>query len=85
MALASFDPADAPPLVEAALACPRCLHASHWRALPGPVLSCTCTACGHVHELEVTGAQLLRLTVPDDAADGLILGAGHEHGWPALL
>jgi hypothetical protein len=82
---ASFDPADPQPLVEAALACPRCLHASHWRAVPGPALRCTCTACEHVHELSVTGPQLLRLTVPDDAADGLIIGAGHEGTWPALL
>jgi hypothetical protein len=82
---ATFDPADPQPLVDAALACPVCLYPSHWHAVSGPVLECTCTDCGHRHALEVTGAQLLRLTVPDDAADGLILDAGHNAGWPALL
>jgi hypothetical protein len=82
---ASFEPTDPQPLVDAALACPLCLHASHWQAVPGPHLRCTCTVCGHVHDLAVSGPQLVRLTVPDDAADGLILGAGREDGWPALL
>jgi hypothetical protein len=85
MPFATFDPTDPQPLVEAALACPFCLHASHWRAISGPLLECTCTACGHEHTISVTGAQLLRLTVPDDAADGLILGAGNEGVWPTLL
>ena len=82
---ATFDPTDPQPLVDAALACPLCLHASHWQAVPGPALRCTCTACGHVHDLAVSGPQLVRLTVPDDAADGLILGAGREDAWPVLL
>jgi hypothetical protein len=82
---ASFDPTDPQPLVDAALACPLCLSASHWHAVSGPVLECACTECGHHHALVVTGEQLLRLTVPDDAADGLIIGAGLEGAWPALL
>jgi hypothetical protein len=85
MLFATFDPGDPQPLVEAALACPRCLHASNWRAVPGPVLRCVCTACDHVHELAVSGPQLVRLTLPDDEADGLIIGAGREASWPALL
>ena len=82
---ASFDPTDPQPLVDAALACPVCLYPSHWRAVSGPVVECTCTECGHRHDVAVSGPQLLRLTVPDDAADGLILGAGLEGAWPALL
>jgi hypothetical protein len=82
---ATFDPADPQPLVEAALACPLCLHASTWRAVPGPAVECTCSACGHRHELALSGAQLLRLTVPDDEADGLILGSELTVGWPRLL
>ena len=82
---ASFGPTDPQPLVDAALACPMCLYPSHWHAVSGPVLECACTQCGYQHALTVTGAQLLRLTVPDDAADGLILGAGLEGAWPALL
>jgi hypothetical protein len=82
---ASFDPSDPQPLVEAALACPMCLHASHWTAVAGPALECTCTSCDHRFVLSVTGSQLIRLTIPDDEADGLIIGAGHEGGWPTLL
>ena len=82
---ASFDPTDPQPLVDAALACPVCLYPSHWTAVPGPLLECTCTDCGHHHTLAVSGEQMLRLTVPDDAADGLILDAGHQGGWPVLL
>lgn len=82
---ASFDPTDPQPLVEAALACPFCLYPSNWHAVSGPVLECVCTECGQHHLVAVSGAQLLRLTVPDDAADGLILGAGLEGAWPALL
>jgi hypothetical protein len=82
MLYATFEPEDPQPLVEAALACPMCLHASHWHAVSGPELECTCTACGHRHAIGVTGPQLLRLTVPDD---GLLLGAGRENSWPALL
>lgn len=81
---ATFDPADPQPLLEAALACPVCLHSSHWTAIPGPALDCTCTNCGHRHELQVTGPQLVRLTLPDDEADGLILGMGRVGAWPFL-
>ena len=84
MPFASFDPADPQPLVEAALACPLCLHTSHWTAVPGPALGCTCTECGHLHTVRLTGAQLMRLTLPDDEADGLIIGVGHEAAWPIL-
>ena len=55
---ASFDPADPQPLVEAALACPLCLHASNWHAVPGPPRV-------HVHRVRSTrlvlvyGPQLL--------------------------
>lgn len=80
---ASFAPTDPQPLVDAALACPVCLHRSHWHAVPGPVLECACTVCEHRHLVAVSGEQLLRLTVPDDAADGLILGVSGV--WPALL
>lgn len=80
---ASFDPADPQPLVEAALACPLCLHASHFRAVAGPAAQCTCTACGHRHEIRLSRAQLLRLTIPDDVADGLILSAPNPV-WPVL-
>lgn len=85
MTTATFEPTAPQAIVEAALACPVCLQPSHWQNPANDhVLHCTCVACGHVHEVELSGPQLLRLTVPDDAADGLIIGGWREQGWPAL-
>jgi hypothetical protein len=74
MESASFLPDDPWSLVDASLACPRCLHAVDWHLVPGDVPSarCHCRACGHARSLALTGAQMVRLS----------LDGGPEHGPP---
>jgi len=65
---ADFLPTDPMSLVEASLACPRCLHAVDWRAAgfgTAPAVECRCRACGHVRTVALSAHQLLRLTAPE--------------------
>ena len=69
MERASFHSSDPVALVEASLACPVCLHAVDWASAgrgAQPVVACRCRHCGHAREVELSGAQLLRLAALDD-------------------
>ncbi len=84
MERATFLPDDPQSLVEASLSCPLCLHACDWRVSglgAVAVVECRCRACEHRRAVHLTGPQLLRLTVPDDEADGLIIGPGVAGAW----
>jgi hypothetical protein len=48
-------------------------------------VECRCRVCEHQRTVEVSGRQLLRLTVPDDEADGLIIGPGVEGAWRRMF
>lgn len=88
MERATFLPDDPQSLVEASLSCPLCLHACDWRVAGTGAraeVECRCRACEHRRAVTLSGPQLLRLTVPDDEADGLIIGAGLEAAWRGLL
>ncbi|HWT93979.1 MAG TPA: hypothetical protein VN238_13330 [Solirubrobacteraceae bacterium] len=88
MEQATFLPDDPQSLVEASLSCPLCLHATDWRMSghgSDAEVECRCRVCEHRRAVHLTGPQLLRLTVPDDEADGLIIGPGLEGAWRGLL
>jgi uncharacterized Zn finger protein len=73
MERASFHPDDPWCLVDASLACPRCLHAVDWDLVRGepPSARCRCRNCGHSRSVALTGAQTVRLGL-DRALDGLL-------------
>ena len=61
---ASFFETDPDCLVEAALACPVCLHAVDWRPSgtgSEAAVQCRCRHCGHARTVALSGAQSLRL------------------------
>jgi len=65
---ADFLTTDPRPLVEAALSCPRCLHAVDWCSAglgTEPAVECRCRECGHVRTVALSAHQLLRLTAPE--------------------
>lgn len=69
---ADFQFTDTRTMVEASLACPRCLHAIAWESVGAgaqPAIACRCTHCGHERTVELSGAQMLRLTMPDGDDD----------------
>lgn len=72
-------------LVEAALSCPLCLHRVDWRPAgfgARSVVECTCRACGHERAVELSGPQVLRLTVTREGDDGPLLAPGLAAAWP---
>jgi hypothetical protein len=84
---ASFLLTDPPALVQAALACPVCLHSVEWEdagAGVQPAVDCECRNCGHVRTVHLTAAQMLRLTVADDD-DGQTPVGGHGTTWRQLF
>ena len=61
---ASFYDTDPDALVEAALACPLCLHAVDWRPAgtgSEAAVECRCRHCAHARTVALSGAQSLRL------------------------
>ena len=69
---ADFQFTDTRTTVEASLACPRCLHAVAWEPVGAgaqPAISCRCSHCGQERVVELSGAQMLRLTMPDGDED----------------
>ena len=65
---ASFYDTDPDALVEAALACPLCLHAVDWRpagAGSEAAVECRCRHCGHARTVALSGAQSLRLLLAE--------------------
>jgi hypothetical protein len=91
MEQADFLATDPAPVVEAALACPLCLHAVDWQvagfgAQAG--VACRCRGCGDERSVALSGAQLLRLVTLEDDDGGPVLAAGlpavwrHSLGWP---
>jgi hypothetical protein len=68
METATFQFTDSRTTIEASLACPRCLHAVAWEPVGAgaqPAVECRCTQCGDARVVELTGAQMLRLTIDD--------------------
>jgi hypothetical protein len=91
MEQAAFLATDPTPVVEAALACPLCLHAVDWRvagfgAQAG--VACTCRGCGAQRSVALSGAQLMRLATLEDEDDAPVFVPGfpavwrHSLGWP---
>jgi hypothetical protein len=83
---ASFLLTDPPALVQASLACPMCLHSVDWcdtGAGSEPAVECECRHCGHERRVELSAAQMLRLTLADD--DEQLLVAGHGASWRQLF
>jgi hypothetical protein len=91
MEQADFLVTDPTPLVEAALACPVCLHGVDWElagfgAQAG--IACRCRGCGARRAVALSGAQLLRLATLEDDDGGPIPAPGlpavwrHSLGWP---
>jgi hypothetical protein len=75
---ASFLLTDPPALVEASLSCPFCLHSVVWEAAGAgaqSAIECRCSGCGRTREVELSGAQLLRITLTDDEDDEAPLAA----------
>lgn len=69
---AHFQFTDSRTAVEAALACPRCLHAVSWDPVGAgaqPAVECRCGHCGHTRVVELDSAQMLRLTIADGDSD----------------
>jgi hypothetical protein len=69
---ASFQFTDSRTAVDASLACPRCLHSVAWEPVGAgaqPAISCRCSSCGHERTVELSGAQMLRLTMDDGDED----------------
>jgi hypothetical protein len=68
---ATFEPGDAPVLVRASLACPRCLRAPDALRLVDaawmPVAELRCARCARLWQVELTLAQVLRLVLTDAA------------------
>ncbi|HEY3018628.1 MAG TPA: hypothetical protein VGJ32_00460 [Solirubrobacteraceae bacterium] len=65
---ASFYETDPDCLVEAALACPACLHAVDWRPAgtgSDAAVDCRCRHCGHARTVALSGAQSLRLLLAE--------------------
>jgi DNA-directed RNA polymerase subunit RPC12/RpoP len=72
METATFQFTDSRTTVDASLACPRCLHAVAWEPVGAgaqPAVECRCRHCGHERVVELTGAQMLRLTIDDGDDD----------------
>jgi hypothetical protein len=84
---ASFLLTDPPALVQASLACPVCLFSVDWQdagAGTQPAVECACRNCGHTRVVELSGAQMLRLTLADDDDEQLLV-AGHGASWRQLF
>jgi hypothetical protein len=84
---ASFLLTDPPALVQASLSCPLCLHSVEWMdAGEGaqPAVECECRHCGHQRTVELSAAQMLRLTLADDDDEQLLV-AGHGASWRQLF
>jgi hypothetical protein len=84
---ASFLLTDPPALVQASLACPMCLHSVDWYdtgAGSEPAVECECRHCGHERRVELSAAQMLRLTLADDDDEQLLV-AGHGASWRQLF
>jgi hypothetical protein len=68
MEKASFQFTDSRSVIDASLACPRCLHGVTWEPVGAgaqPAIACHCGGCGHDRTVETSGAQILRLTMAD--------------------
>jgi hypothetical protein len=69
---AEFQFTDARSTVDASLACPQCLHTVSWEPVGAgtqPAVVCRCSNCGHERTVELSGTQMLRLTMPDGDED----------------
>ncbi len=72
MEQADFQFTDARSTVDASLACPHCLHRVAWEPVGAgaqPAIACHCQHCGHDRTVELSGSQMLRLTLPDGDED----------------
>jgi hypothetical protein len=90
METATFQFTDSRTTVEASLACPRCLHAVAWDPVGAgaqPAVECRCTHCGHTRVVELTGAQMLRLTIDDgdDENDAWVADRPSGATWRQVL
>jgi hypothetical protein len=90
METATFQFTDSRTSVEASLACPHCLHAVDWEPVGAgaqPAIECRCTHCDHTRVVELTGAQLLRLTIDDgdDADDAWVADRPGGATWRQVL
>jgi hypothetical protein len=76
---ATFLPSDPAVVVEASLACPLCLHAVDWETTGRGAraeVACRCRSCGDVRNVELSGAQLLRLAALDEDEPHIVTLAG---------
>jgi hypothetical protein len=89
METATFQFTDSRTAVEASLACPRCLHAIDWEPVGAgaqPAVECRCGNCGHDRVVELSGTQMLRLSMEDgDTEDAWVADRPGGATWRQVL